>query len=217
MRPQSQAPDHNYEVRPPFAAPLRAILRGFLACLRILSDGIPAQDSLMCNLSRLALSLSIPTLMLLLAAISLARSPAAGTGGPVYTVAALQERLARQPSAWIDRTVRVHAVAEPCTVTADGPGAPCVERHPALVDVGKSDAALPLLAGQGPRYALLALARRIPLLRRLMPAPASISWGVAAVYRIELRRSACSGGAPPCYAALLLAAAPQARWAALLP
>jgi hypothetical protein len=192
-------------------------LRGFLAYLRILSSGIPAQDSLMRNLTRPAIVLSIPSLVLLLVAISLARLPAAGTDGPVYTVAALQERLARQPSAWIDRTARVHAVAEPCTVTADGPGAPCVERHPALVDMGKSDAALPLLVAQGPRYPLLALARRIPLLRRLMPAPASISWGVAAVYRIELRRSACSGGTPPCYSGLLLAAAPEALWAALLP
>jgi len=43
------------------------------------------------------------------------------TPGPVYTVAALQAHLDREPAAWLGRTLRTHAVAVRCLTWLAGP------------------------------------------------------------------------------------------------
>jgi hypothetical protein len=144
---------------------------------------------------------------LLVLVISISHSLATNTGGPIYMVAALDAQLADHPAAWINRTLRVRARAEACLLGMDGPGAPCIEQHPVLVDagLGQPSAALPLRRAHA--SPLLALLRRLPQVDRLVPAPQAVHWGEVATFRVRIRAvPAGFCAAPPCYQALLDAA-----------
>lgn len=131
---------------------------------------------------------------------------------PLYTVAEVQAHLARSPAAWVGRTVRMPGVAVP-------PG--CVLRE-SMLCVAESSylaylvdptrfALLPLTRGAS--NPLLALARRVPVLDGLAPAPQVVQWGVVATYRVRLRampHGLC--GTTTCYEALLVDAAPGSLW-----
>jgi hypothetical protein len=125
--------------------------------------------------------------------------------GPAYSVAALRTHLERDPQAWVNRTVRVRASAEPCLLRMDGPGSPCHEWHPVLVDAGPGQEAnaLPLVLGRA--SPLLTLLRRLPLAGQLVLPAQAVRWGAVATYRVQLRAAPASAcPSPPCYEALLL-------------
>jgi hypothetical protein len=132
--------------------------------------------------------------------------------GPVYSVAQVEARLASHPRAWTDRALLLRGVAVAvgghCDAHRAGAAPVCPPTRAALVDFGPTArASLPLAwAGPGP---LLAVARRVPLLSGLLPAPQAVDWGEVAVYRAELRATADeSCGAGTCYEALVLDAVP---------
>jgi len=129
--------------------------------------------------------------------------------GPVYTVAAITALLGDHPAASINRTVQVRARPAACLLGMEGPGTPCSERQPVLVDAtpGLPTAALSLVRGHA--TPLLALLRRLPQVGRLVPAPHAVRWGDVATFRVRLRASANSScGTGVCYEAVLLDAAP---------
>lgn len=143
----------------------------------------------------------------ILAMVQVARWSA---GGPVYTVAALRAHLARDPDAWVDRPLRVRAVAGICTVWTAWPGVgragPCMNWQPSLIDPHDDVEALPLASGPVPP--LIAFLRRLPLPGYTAPAPQQPRWDALGVYRIQLHAFSCSSLLPPCYEALLLDAVP---------
>jgi hypothetical protein len=66
---------------------------------------------------------------------------------------------------------------------------------------------LPLAWGRP--AAVRALLRRVPLVSQLIAPPQTPRWWMPATYRVQLRAAAGLCGVPPCYEALLLAAAPN--------
>jgi hypothetical protein len=132
---------------------------------------------------------------------------------PVYTVAALQTHLAQEPATWVNRTVRVQAIAnaDGCAIWGTGERPTCSEWQALLFDPRAASARpLALVRGRVPR--LLAILRRIPFLSGLAAAPQVVNWEAVATYRVQLRTIFChTGSTPLCgYAALLLDAAPFA-------
>jgi hypothetical protein len=161
-------------------------------------------------------------LFLLFGALSLALGAALVGGiasslperGPVYAVAALQTHLAHEPAAWVNRTVRVRAIAnaDGCSRWSSAERPTCLEWQALLFDPGADAKARPLPLARGPVSPLLVALRRAPFLSRLAPSPQKVVWDATATYRIRLRAVPCRpGGSAPCgYAALLLDAAPFA-------
>jgi hypothetical protein len=128
--------------------------------------------------------------------------------GPVYAVAAVQALLRQDPAAWAGRVVGVRgiAVTSGCATWPSPENSACREWRAGMVDADRATA-LPLATGAP--NSLLALLRRLPLLGGLLPAPQVVHWGEAATYRVELRAitdKPC--GAPSCYEAMVLDAAP---------
>jgi hypothetical protein len=63
--------------------------------------------------------------------------------GPVYTVATLRAHLVQQPAAWVDRPLRVRALAEACSTWLGSVAAsPCIEAQPVLADPASTGAPL---------------------------------------------------------------------------
>ena len=163
--------------------------------------------------ARLAFLLAASAVVLLwvLSALEAARSAGQRSGGPVYTVAALRAHLAEHPEAWVDRPLRVRALADICSdwyVWAAGVTI-CIATQPVLADLDGDGQPLPLAWGSAPPLA--EVLRRLPLLKAVMPAPQEVRWDTHAVYRIRLREvptPSCSH--PPCYEAVLVDAAPDA-------
>src|SRR5438067_3416236 len=95
----------------------------------------------------------------------------------VYTPVILRRNLTRAPAAWLGRVVRVRARAVKSFVWTCQHDYVCVIRQPSLADptVDAVDARLPLLVPAD--TPLVALARRVPLLERLVPRPPTIVWG----------------------------------------
>jgi hypothetical protein len=131
-----------------------------------------------------------------------------GTHARVYTVAAVQDSLARRPAAWVGWVVGVRGIAvrsgclswpSPEITTCQGWG------QSILLDPGELTA-LPLTLGAP--NPLLALLSRLPLAGRLLPPPQAVHWGAVTTYWVQLR-AAPAGSCPssPCYRALLLDAA----------
>jgi hypothetical protein len=130
--------------------------------------------------------------------------------GPVYSVSAVRAGLVRSPGLWVGRAVRVHAVAgNRCVSWMGGANPTCISWWPALLDPSASTAQTTLPLRGVPRHPLLAALGRLPLVSRLVPAPQTIRWGALATYRVRLRAASTSAcDQSPCYAALLLDAAP---------
>jgi hypothetical protein len=139
---------------------------------------------------------------------------AAGSGherdSGVYTVAQVQDNLARDRAAWVGRAVLVRGTLQPsgCISWAAG-GAPCHDRAAYLLLERDGVSALQV-AGWGPDPLLAAL-RRLPLVGRLVPRPRAVRWGALATYPVRLDAApGGSCGATVCVEALLLDAAPDA-------
>jgi hypothetical protein len=149
----------------------------------------------------------------------LAHAADSTAASPVYTVAVLRAYLARQPEAWLDRPLRVRAiahrplrvrqVADACSAwTGPERTSPCMKLQPEITDpsTATGTAALPLAPGPVP--SLVAVLRRLPLIGTIAPLPQEPHWDALAVYRIELHALWCGPAQPPCaYEALLLDAA----------
>jgi hypothetical protein len=124
---------------------------------------------------------------------------------PVYTVAALRAHLERNPHAWLQRTVRVHAipVLRWCFVWTT-PGPNCQLWEPALVSTGPNTGLpLPLTWGSTPRE--LTFLRHVPLLGALVSPPQTILWAAPSIYRVRLQTTSCfSPGLTACYQAIVL-------------
>jgi hypothetical protein len=119
----------------------------------------------------------------------------AGSGGAdqgtVYSVAAMDANLARDPGAWLGRTIQLRGEMLPCRPIPSLSGAPCnVLRAGAEPEDGFIPSAAPTVAalpiartGLDPWRTVL---RRAPLLGRLIPAPQVPRWGVVATYTVRL-------------------------------
>jgi hypothetical protein len=132
----------------------------------------------------------------------------------VYTVAALQTHLTHEPAAWVNRTVRVRAIAnaDGCARWSSAERPTCLEWQALLFDPRLEANVRPLPLARGSVPPLLVALRRAPFLSQLAPSPQTVVWDTAATYRIRLRAVPCRpGGRATCgYAALLLDAAPFA-------
>jgi hypothetical protein len=109
---------------------------------------------------------------------------------PVYSVAGIDQHLGPNLPRWLQRPLRVRAIA--VWSSADMAGCParggqCVVMPPLLVDSSDgTSAALPIV--QGPPPQPLALLRSLPFLGQWLWRPQTPRWGQVAVYRIELIR-----------------------------
>jgi hypothetical protein len=121
---------------------------------------------------------------------------------PVYRLRSLQGYIRRDPTAWLQRTVRVHAVAVQCQgwlVEADS----CFDWHPSLVDAD-DPAALALPFVVAPPSTTLSWLRGLPVTARFVPQPRRIPWGIPTDYALRLRAGPCVvGSASICYQAVL--------------
>jgi len=135
---------------------------------------------------------------LVLAALALVVAIIMATGqrptpaGAVYTVAQARAGLARNPRAWVGRTILVRALVIRCRLVEG-----CVALPPGIPRVGFVDGipiiempraavlsqALPLQVGEDPFRSFL---RRIPLLHGVIPAPRQLSPAHPATYRVRL-------------------------------
>jgi hypothetical protein len=129
----------------------------------------PGQRALR-RLSQLALGTVALAVVLWLGVAVAAHSARDPAGTPVYTVAALRAHLQHEPAVWRQRTVRVHAVAMRCQAWLAGPGSPCLDQQPALIDSGDAAmAVLPLTTELAP--SALAWLRGLPIVGRFAPPP----------------------------------------------
>lgn len=133
-------------------------------------------------------------------ALWLAVAPA----GPIYSVALARAAIARQPNAWVGRTIRLRAIAFPLA----GTGCPQVQPMCAAVLLTDSasglDDAATLRAYPGPTDALWQLVRRLPLGDRFVPAGPAIDWAVPAIYRVRFVSQPFAVCTAPCLAAQIL-------------
>jgi hypothetical protein len=141
--------------------------------------------------------------LLALSALVLAQAAVRTASGPVYTVAALRTHLAQDPEAWVDRPLRVRAIAGACAAWLGLPhDGPCLHWQPELIDPQDVGDALPLVSGPVPPP--VAFLRRLPLIGDIAPAPQHPHWDGMDVYRVQLHALSCGMHQPPCYEALLL-------------
>lgn len=132
-------------------------------------------------------------------------------GGAVYSLAALQAGLAREPRDWVNRIVRVRAVATGCTAWAGSVHlSPCIDEAAGLYDAGSMDTSTYTPVADGAPDPWLSLLRRLPLLGSLAPPAQRLRRGAPATYRVRLRvapTGLCADGI--CVTAVLLDAAPD--------
>jgi hypothetical protein len=144
--------------------------------------------------------LAVGSLLIVIGSI---RAGHAADRTPVYTVAALRTHLAQDPEAWVNRPLRVRALAEICSTWLGSVAAsPCIDTQPVLADPAPTGVSLPLAWGSAPP--VVAFLRRLPLLSAVVPAAQAPRWGALAVYRVQVRALTCGPAQPPCYEALLL-------------
>jgi hypothetical protein len=153
-------------------------------------------------------------LLLVLGTVAILQVADQTGGGPVYTVAALRTHLAHDPAAWLDRPLRVRAIASGCTAWDKAAHVrSCLTWGPALTDPGGAYGAeaLPVVAAPAPP--LVSFFRRLPLIGEVAPAPQQPRWDSLGTYYIQLHAVACDLKAQRLcyYYARLLDAAP-ARW-----
>jgi hypothetical protein len=124
-------------------------------------------------------------------------------------MAAVAAALERDPQAWMDRTVVVRAIAEPCPWWgAAERRRRCAGRPLVLAGVPTDAPAAPLPLVRPAPQPLLTKLRRLPVLGALLPQPPGLPLFTLARFRVRLLASpACSGAS--CYEALL-ATAPAA-------
>ena len=161
----------------------------------------------------LLLKLSVPAVLLVLGVIAFAHVSGRTAAGPVYTVAALRAHLEEDQATWVDRPLRVRAIARACAAYLRSvPSGPCQNWLPVLTDPAAADGTepLPLPLAHGPVPPLVALLRRLPFVGQVAPAPQRPLWDALKVHHIQLH--AVPSGPPcqlGCYEALLLEATPE--------
>jgi hypothetical protein len=130
---------------------------------------------------------------------------------PVYSVADVRSHLAQDPRRWLGRTllVRGEANVSGCREAA-ATLVLCAPLRAYLTDPSPAPAVavLPLVAARPDP--LLTLVRHLPLVGSVAAPPQVVHWGLAAVYRVQLRMLAATSGGRA-YAAVLLDAAPDSR------
>ena len=137
-------------------------------------------------------------IVLVLAALTLAVAIIVAMGhqptpmGAVYTVAQVRAGLARNPRAWVGRTILVRGLVIRCRLVEG-----CVALPPGIPRVGLVDGipiiempraavlsqALPLRISENPLWSFL---RLIPLLRGVVPASRQLSPAQPTAYRVRL-------------------------------
>lgn len=145
--------------------------------------------------------------LLCLGAHAVARTFVPQPAGPVYSLNTLWAHLQRDPARWLGRTVRVHAVAEPCALPLADSTPPCADPRPALFDAGPHPHGALLLLPGGATPATLGWLRGLPIMGTLIPPPPEPRWGVSRDYMLQIRLTPCPVvGISSCYdyAALLL-------------
>ena len=127
---------------------------------------------------------------------------------PLYSLAAMRAQLARQPQAWVGKTVAIRAIVAPCPWWGGTARLRhCGGRQLVLFGDSAGVPADPLPLVRPPSHSLLAALRALPLVGALLPAPPLLHWGAAARYRIRLRPAVVTGcGTGTCFEAVLLAA-----------
>jgi hypothetical protein len=135
---------------------------------------------------------------------------AAEAGGPVYSIAALDAKLAHDPAAWLGATVQVRAVlGQVCLATTHSYPPSCATVQLTLADPNPTSTAPALPLAWDPQSTVSTVLRRIPLLRALMPPAQTLHAGGPAVYRIKVQHGPCvQSPATACYGAILLGADP---------
>jgi hypothetical protein len=134
-----------------------------------------------------------------LAALWLAAGPGHEQAGAVYSVQEVQMGLEHYPAAWLGRAVRVRGMV----YSAD---CSCRDRSPSLLD--RDGTGMLPVAGWEPDPLLAAL-RRLPLVGGLVAGPRALRRGALATYRVRPQAApAPLCDATPCYAVVLLEAAP---------
>lgn len=120
----------------------------------------------------------------------------------VYPVGSVQTAMARDPVAWLGRTVLVRGVIT-IDATALCRTATCADTRPVLVDPGAvATSGLPL--GPAPPNPLWALLHSLPLVRTLAPLRPTPRWGRVEVYRLRLVCSGTALSCDPCTEGVLL-------------
>jgi hypothetical protein len=129
---------------------------------------------------------------------------------PIHSVAQVQAGLADHPQAWLQRTVPVRAIAEPCPWWGAAERLRrCAGRPLVLAGTSTDAPADPLPLIRPAPQPLLTRVRRLPVLGTLLPQAPGIPLFTLARFRIRLLASPAGSGAG-CYEALLLDAAPAA-------
>lgn len=101
----------------------------------------------------------------------------------VYTVAAVERGVARDPTHWIGRTVLVRG--QPVSYLLwRAPDS--VVMQIGLVDSGRGNTARPLPLRWGDPDPVLAFLRRLPVVGRFAPHPQRPLWDIPAVYRLQI-------------------------------
>lgn len=105
--------------------------------------------------------------------------------GPVYSVADVERRVARDPAKWVGHTVLVRgqAVSYLFWRAADGS-----TMQIGLIDPAPGNHTPPLSLRWGNPDPLLALLRRLPWAGRFAPRPQQLFWETPAIYRLQLNR-----------------------------
>jgi hypothetical protein len=162
----------------------------------------------------LPLVAGIVLLLLVLGTVAILQVADQTGGGPVYTVAALRAHLAHDPAAWLDRPLRVRAMASVCPAWDEAAhGSPCQTWVPALSDPSVTDGAEALPVVATPASPLVAFLRRLPLIGSVLPAPQQPRWDSLGTYQIQLHAVACDLKAQQsCYYYARLPDAAPARW-----
>jgi hypothetical protein len=119
----------------------------------------------------------------------------AGSGGAnqgtVYSVAAVEAKLAQDPGSWLGRTIQVRGEIVPCMFPSSAGGGSCAEL---TSDSGRLEGhpkpemptAIALEVVRGGLDPVRRVLRGIPLLERLVPSPQEPQWGVIATYTVRL-------------------------------
>lgn len=131
---------------------------------------------------------------------------------PVSAMDVLRADVARDPHAWLGRSLRVRAsYTERCAQWSSTAATGCVRWQDGLVGAGDSAVAAPLPVVWERAPVLASLLRRVPIMARFVPAPQPVYWGVPRVYSVRLAMHPCpQGGNGGCLeAALVDATAPE--------
>jgi hypothetical protein len=132
------------------------------------------------------------------------RGTAVGNPTTVYTLQQVETGLNLQPSAWLQRQIRVRATpfSGACFFQPYGPA--CAYLDDASINTDNSFVVTPLLLRTVTSPFAIAFLRRVPLLGAIAPATQVMHMGVPGTYRIQIQITSCHDELPPhCYVALL--------------